>query len=82
MGFSNYLRSLLGREESITVPLLAFNLGVEAGQLTALVGIIALMNLWRASARFESQAIVANGALMTCGFILIGYQLTGYGLTA
>lgn len=33
MGFSNYLRSLLGREASIVKPLLAFNLGLEIGQL-------------------------------------------------
>jgi hypothetical protein len=33
MGFSNYLRSLLGKEASIFQPLLAFNLGLEAGQL-------------------------------------------------
>jgi hypothetical protein len=33
MGFSNYLRSLLGTEESIWQPLLAFNVGLEIGQL-------------------------------------------------
>lgn len=33
MGFSNYLRSLLGRDESIVMQLLAFNLGLEIGQL-------------------------------------------------
>lgn len=33
LGFSNYLRSLLGQEAGIFTPLLAFNLGLEAGQL-------------------------------------------------
>lgn len=33
MGFSNYLRSLLGKESSIWKPLLSFNLGIEIGQL-------------------------------------------------
>lgn len=33
MGFSNYLRSLLGEQESIVLPLFAFNLGLELGQL-------------------------------------------------
>lgn len=33
MGFSNYLRSLLGKESSIVEPLLAFNLGLELGQI-------------------------------------------------
>ena len=41
MGFSNYLRSLLGKESSIWQPLLAFNIGLEIGQLV-IVGIFIL----------------------------------------
>lgn len=33
MGFSNYLKSLLGRQESIGMPLFAFNIGLEIGQI-------------------------------------------------
>jgi hypothetical protein len=33
MGFSNYLQAILGKEESITLPLLSFNLGIEIGQI-------------------------------------------------
>ncbi len=33
LGFSNYLRSLLGTEESIVTPLFAFNVGLEVGQI-------------------------------------------------
>jgi hypothetical protein len=33
MGFSNYLRALLGKNQSILSQLLAFNLGLEFGQL-------------------------------------------------
>ncbi len=33
MGFSSYLRSLLGREAGIVQPLLAFNIGLELGQM-------------------------------------------------
>ena len=33
LGFSNYLRSLLGKEESILAPLFSFNIGLEFGQL-------------------------------------------------
>mgnify|MGYP000264962298 CR=1 FL=1 len=43
LGFSNYLRSLLGRESSIWEPLLAFNLGLEVGQLV-IVGIFILIS--------------------------------------
>jgi hypothetical protein len=43
MGFSNYLRSLLGKEESIWQPLLAFNVGLEVGQLL-IVAIVLIIN--------------------------------------
>ncbi|HMO32639.1 MAG TPA: HupE/UreJ family protein [Lacibacter sp.] len=33
LGFSNYLKSMLGKSEQIVTELLAFNLGLEAGQL-------------------------------------------------
>lgn len=33
LGFSNYLKSLLGKNESIITQLLAFNLGLELGQI-------------------------------------------------
>ena len=37
LGFSNYLRSLLGRDESILTQLLAFNIGLEIGQIIIVV---------------------------------------------
>ncbi|MBH2004814.1 MAG: HupE/UreJ family protein [Sphingobacteriia bacterium] len=40
LGFSNYLKSLMGKDESIVVQLLAFNIGLEAGQLLIVLGIL------------------------------------------
>lgn len=40
MGFSFLLKSLLGAEENILVPLLAFNLGLEAGQILIVAGVL------------------------------------------
>jgi hypothetical protein len=37
LGFSNYLKSLLGRDESIVTQLLSFNLGLELGQIIIVV---------------------------------------------
>jgi hypothetical protein len=37
MGFSNYLKSLLGKDESIVMQLLAFNMGLEIGQLLIVI---------------------------------------------
>lgn len=43
LGFSNYLRSLLGPQSDIASPLLAFNLGIEVGQIIV-VGIFLLIS--------------------------------------
>lgn len=42
LGFSNFLRAALGSEESLLLPLLGFNLGVEAGQLVVVTAAAAL----------------------------------------
>ena len=58
--------------------LLAFNVGVEIGQLLALAAILIAMGFWRRTASFARHAYLANTALMCAGFILMGFQLTGY----
>ena len=58
--------------------LLAFNVGVEIGQLLALGAILIVMGYWRRSRGFWKHAYTANVAMMCAGFILIGMQLTGY----
>jgi hypothetical protein len=60
--------------------LLAFNVGVEIGQLLALSAILILMSYWRRTDSFWKHAYTANVIIMTAGFMLIGYQLTGYAL--
>ncbi|MEA1897044.1 MAG: HupE/UreJ family protein, partial [Bacteroidota bacterium] len=40
LGFSNYLKSLLGKESSIIGPLFSFNLGIEIGQFLIVAIII------------------------------------------
>jgi hypothetical protein len=37
LGFSNYLKSILGKDESIVTQLFAFNLGLELGQIIIVV---------------------------------------------
>ena len=58
--------------------LLAFNVGVEIGQLIALAMILIVMSFWRKTDNFLRHAYTANVAMMSAGFLLIGYQLTGY----
>jgi hypothetical protein len=57
--------------------LIAFNVGVEIGQLLALCAILIAMGYWRRTAGFFKHAYTANVALICAGFMLIGYQLTG-----
>ncbi|NND70859.1 MAG: HupE/UreJ family protein [Rhodothermales bacterium] len=45
LGFSNYLRALLGFEESIVVPLLAFNVGLELGQIVIVAVLVSILTL-------------------------------------
>lgn len=40
LGFSTFLRSLLGAEDSLLLPLLAFNIGLEAGQLLIVTAVL------------------------------------------
>lgn len=58
--------------------LLAFNVGVEIGQLLALAAILIAMGFWRQSQSFWRHAYTANVVTMTAGFILVGYQLVGW----
>ena len=58
--------------------LLAFNLGVEIGQILALAVILIIMGFWRRSSRFMRQAYSANVIMMSLGFMLMGYQIAGY----
>jgi len=74
LGFSSYLRSLLGTESSILMPLFSFNLGVEAGQLI-LVTIIILTNyllIRLFSMRQHDWKLVLSGAGIGVSIILMG----------
>lgn len=58
--------------------MIAFNIGVEIGQILALGAILIAMGYWRRTSSFFRHAYAANVVLMTAGFVLIGYQLAGY----
>ena len=77
-GLATKLQELTLAQDGMIYNLISFNVGVELGQFMALAIILLLMNLWRMSSSFNRSAIVANAALMTAGFVLIGYQMAGY----
>lgn len=65
-------------EDGLLANLLAFNVGVEVGQIVALAVILIVMGYWRKSPGFFRQAYTANVVMMSLGFMLMGYQITGY----
>lgn len=77
-GLATKLQEFSLSNEGLVANILAFNVGVEVGQLLALGVILIAMDYWRLTGSFQRQAFRANVALICAGFILIGYQLTGY----
>lgn len=79
LGFSSFLRSLLGDEDSILIPLLSFNVGLELGQLLIVAGVLLLgvlvEQLFRLSRR--DWVLVASGAIAAIGTTMIAERLTG-----
>jgi hypothetical protein len=73
LGFSNYLKSLLGNEESIIKPLFAFNLGLEIGQIIIVGAILAsaflMLNLLKILKR--EWTLVLSGAGLGVSLILM-----------
>ncbi len=77
-GLATKLQDFQLSSDGLIGNLIAFNIGVEAGQLLALGAILILMGFWRRSDSFWKHAYTANVVIMTLGFILTGYQLVGF----
>ena len=58
--------------------ILSFNLGVELGQIAALLPIVFLITQWRGRPSFPAFYKAANWYLIVAGIGLFGYQLYGY----
>lgn len=77
LGFSNYLSALLGQEESIAMPLLAFNVGLELGQLI-IVGLIMMLSFVMVKAlkvNKKDLVFVASGGTGGIALILMADKL-------
>jgi hypothetical protein len=80
-GLSTKLQDLALSRDGLVGNMLAFNLGVELGQVAALSVILLALQLWRRNRNFTSSAYAANVALMAAGLVLCGFQLTGYAIS-
>lgn len=77
-GLATKIKEFEMSSDGLLANLLAFNVGVEIGQLLALGAILILMGYWRNSPSFFRHAYTVNVGLLTAGFTLMGYQLTGF----
>ena len=81
-GLATTLQELSLSQEGLVTNILSFNVGVEIGQILALMGVLIALSFWRTRDGFLKHAFVTNGLLMAGGFILMGYQIVGYFVNA
>jgi hypothetical protein len=77
-GLATKLQEFNLPQEGLFTNLIAFNIGVELGQFLALAFILIVINTWRKLPSFQQFSTYTNTLLMSAGFMLVGYQLTGY----
>ncbi len=78
MGLATKLLEMTPSETGLWKNLLSFNIGVELGQILALSFILIVLGFWRRHSSYFRFATITNTFLMTAGWVLVGYQLTGY----
>ncbi|MDQ3070593.1 MAG: HupE/UreJ family protein [Acidobacteriota bacterium] len=77
-GLATKLQELRLPQNGLFANLVAFNAGVEMGQMLALMGVLILFTYWRTRPGFLRHAFATNTLLMAGGFALLGYQLAGF----
>lgn len=77
-GLASKLQDFKMEKEGLITNLIGFNIGVEVGQFLALIFVLLLISIWRNFDSFRRFSTITNTILMTAGFILIAYQLSGY----
>ena len=77
-GLATKLQEYSLSRNGLVTNIVSFNGGVEVGQFLALTGVLLALAFWRTRSGYLRHAYAANAALMTAGFVLVGYQMTGY----
>ena len=80
-GLATKLQEFALSQNGLVANIVSFNVGVEIGQFLALTAVFIGLSYWRTRAGFLRHAFVTNTLLMAGGFVLVGYQLTGYVVT-
>jgi hypothetical protein len=77
-GLASKLQEFKFDRDGLFTNLIGFNIGVEIGQFIALAVVLILITVWRRQRSFMKFSTITNTALMAAGFLLLGFQLTGY----
>jgi len=77
-GLATKLQEFTLSQTGLVTNIVSFNVGVEIGQVLALTAVLIVLSLWRTRPGFLQHAFVTNTLLMIGGFLLVGYQVTGY----
>jgi hypothetical protein len=77
-GLATKLQEFALSPNGLVTNIVSFNIGVELGQGLALTGILIALSYWRTRPGFMRHAFATNAAVMAGGFLLMGYQLSGY----
>jgi hypothetical protein len=77
-GLATKLQEFTLAKNGLVTNIVSFNVGVEIGQVLALTGVLIALSYWRTRPGFLQHAFLTNTLLMVGGFMLVGYQLTGY----
>ena len=80
-GLATKLQEFTLAKEGLITNILSFNVGVEMGQILALTAVLLVLSYWRMNKNFLKHAFAANTLIMVGGFLLMGYQITGYFVT-
>ena len=81
-GLATKLQEFALSGNGLVANIVSFNVGVEIGQGLALTGVLIALSYWRTRSGFLQHAFATNAVVMACGFLLVGYQLSGYFLAA
>ena len=77
-GLATKLQQLDLSRNGLVANIVSFNVGVEIGQVLALTAVLIALSIWRTRPGYLQHAFATNTVLMTVGFLLTGYQVTGY----
>ena len=81
-GLATKLQDFSLSPNGLVANIVSFNIGVEMGQVIALTVVLLVLTYWRTRSGFLRHAFATNAVLMACGFLLVGYQVSGYFLGA